>query len=204
MLAPTTTPANAPASTSALAARRIPLALHQLSDDALRHVVGVFTDVDGTLTTRGKLPAQAYTALERLHRAGVKVVPVTGRSIAWCEVIARLWPVDAVIGENGAFAMRVDALGHLASDFVDDAQTRLRNLERIREIGAEILRAVPGTALPPTRRGMPPTWPSITPSRCPRCRRWPSGTSSTSCARTACMRRSARSTSTAGSAGTTS
>lgn len=147
MLAPTTTPANAPASTSALAARRIPLALHQLSDDALRHVVGVFTDVDGTLTTRGKLPAQAYTALERLHRAGVKVVPVTGRSIAWCEVIARLWPVDAVIGENGAFAMRVDALGHLASDFVDDAQTRLRNLERIREIGAEILRAVPGTAL---------------------------------------------------------
>ncbi|AXW19431.1 HAD family hydrolase [Ralstonia solanacearum] len=123
------------------------MALHQLSDDALRHVTGVFTDVDGTLTTRGKLPAQAYTALERLHRAGVKVVPVTGRSIAWCEVIARLWPVDAVIGENGAFAMRVDACGHLASDFVDDAQTRLRNLERMRGIGAEILRAVPGSAL---------------------------------------------------------
>lgn len=193
-----------PASTSALAARRIPLALHQLSDDALRHVVGVFTDVDGTLTTRGKLPAQAYTALERLHRAGVKVVPVTGRSIAWCEVIARLWPVDAVIGENGAFAMRVDALGHLASDFVDDAQTRLRNLERIREIGAEILRAVPGTALATDQAWHAADLAIDHAEQVPRCRRWPSGTSSTSCARTACMRRSARSTSTAGSAGTTS
>jgi len=149
MLAPPTTPASAdsPDTTPAIAVRRVPLALHQLSDDALRQVTGVFTDVDGTLTTRGKLPAQAYSALERLHRAGVKVVPVTGRSIAWCEVITRLWPVDAVIGENGAFAMRIDSRGHLATDFVDDAQTRARNLERIREIGAEILRAVPGAAL---------------------------------------------------------
>lgn len=133
--------------TPIFAARRVPQALHQLSDDALRNITGVFTDVDGTLTTRGKLPAQTYSALERLHRAGIKVVPVTGRSIAWCEVITRLWPVDAVIGENGAFAMRVDARGHLTTDFVDDAQTRSRNLERIREVGAEILRAVPGSAL---------------------------------------------------------
>ena len=149
MLAPPTTPAapDSPETAHTIAARRIPQALHQLPDDALRNIKGVFTDVDGTLTTRGKLPAQTYSALERLHRAGIKVVPVTGRSIAWCEVIARLWPVDAAIGENGAFAMRVDARGHLVTDFVDDAQTRNRNLERIREVGAEILRAVPGSAL---------------------------------------------------------
>ncbi|WP_426393690.1 HAD family hydrolase [Ralstonia sp. R-29] len=149
MFAPPTTPTapDSPETAPVIAARRIPQALHQLSDDALRNIKGVFTDVDGTLTTRGKLPAQTYAALERLHRAGIKVVPVTGRSIAWCEVIARLWPVDAAIGENGAFAMRVDARGHLATDFVDDAQTRHRNLERIREVGAEILRAVPGSAL---------------------------------------------------------
>ena len=152
MLAPPTSPttppsADSPESAPVIAARRVPLALHQLPDDALRNITGVFTDVDGTLTTRGKLPAQAYSALERLHRAGIKVVPVTGRSIAWCEVITRLWPVDAVIGENGAFAMRIDSRGHLTTDFVDDAQTRARNLERIREIGAEVMRAVPGSAL---------------------------------------------------------
>lgn len=149
MLAPPATPAapDSPETTPVIAAQRAPLALHQLSDDALRNITGVFTDVDGTLTTRGKLPAQTYSALERLHRASIKIVPVTGRSIAWCEVIARLWPVDAVIGENGAFAMRVDSRGHLATDFVDDAQTRARNLERIREVGAEIRRAVPGSAL---------------------------------------------------------
>ena len=152
MLAPPTSPttppsADSPESAPVIAARRVPLALHQLPDDALRNITGVFTDVDGTLTTRGKLPAQAYSALERLHRAGIKVVPVTGRSIAWGEVITRLWPVDAVIGENGAFAMRIDSRGHLTTDFVDDAQTRARNLERIREIGAEVMRAVPGSAL---------------------------------------------------------
>jgi hypothetical protein len=60
-------------------------------------------DIDDTLTLHGKLPSVAYSALERLWNAGIKVVPVTGRPAGWCDHIARMWPVDCVIGENGAF-----------------------------------------------------------------------------------------------------
>ena len=28
---------------------------------------------------------------------------VTGRPAGWCDLMARWWPIDAVIGENGAF-----------------------------------------------------------------------------------------------------
>src|SRR5450830_2106206 len=68
-------------------------------------VTTVFTDIDDTLTTDGKLSAQAYTALETLQRAGLRVIPVTGRPAGWCDQIARMWPVDGIIGENGALYM---------------------------------------------------------------------------------------------------
>jgi HAD superfamily hydrolase (TIGR01484 family) len=61
-------------------------------------------DIDDTLTSRGKLLASSYTALWKLKAAGLKVVPVTGRPAGWCDCIARQWPVDGVIGENGALA----------------------------------------------------------------------------------------------------
>src|SRR5215467_9706500 len=73
--------------------------------ETLAAVQGVFTDIDETLSTRGRLTAEAYGALERLQRAGLLVVPVTGRPAGWCDHIARFWPVDAVVGENGAFWM---------------------------------------------------------------------------------------------------
>jgi HAD superfamily hydrolase (TIGR01484 family) len=64
---------------------------------------GLLFDIDETLTTEGRLTAEAYAAMERLKDAGKIVVPVTGRPAGWCDHIARMWPVDAVVGENGAF-----------------------------------------------------------------------------------------------------
>jgi HAD superfamily hydrolase (TIGR01484 family) len=61
-------------------------------------------DIDGTLTCYGKLLSSSYNALWKLKAAGLKVVPVTGRPAGWCDCIARQWPVDGVVGENGAFA----------------------------------------------------------------------------------------------------
>jgi len=60
------------------------------------------------LTTEGRLSADAYAALERLSQHGLRVIAVTGRPAGWCDMIARFWPVDAVIGENGAFYFRYD------------------------------------------------------------------------------------------------
>ena len=64
----------------------------------------VLCDIDDTLTTDGHLTAAAYAALERLQHAGMRVVPITGRPAGWCDHIARMWPVDAVVGENGALS----------------------------------------------------------------------------------------------------
>ncbi len=108
-------------------------------------IEGVLTDIDDTLTTEGHLTAAAYTALERLHAAGLKVIPVTGRPAGWCDHIARMWPVDGVVGENGAFWMRYDARAKkLRTVFAGlppaDRQARIDALAR------EILAAVPGCA----------------------------------------------------------
>jgi hypothetical protein len=69
----------------------------------------VLIDIDDTLTSNGKLTSEAYQALWELHAHGFSVIPVTGRPAGWCDLIIRLWPVDAVIGENGAFAYYRDA-----------------------------------------------------------------------------------------------
>lgn len=69
----------------------------------LREIRAVCLDIDDTLSTHGKLTAEAFSALWDLKSAGFAVVPVTGRPAGWCDHIARFWPVDAVVGENGAF-----------------------------------------------------------------------------------------------------
>jgi hydroxymethylpyrimidine pyrophosphatase-like HAD family hydrolase len=71
----------------------------------------VLLDIDDTLTTGGRLTAAAYGALENLSRRGLRVIPVTGRPAGWCDLIARFWPLDAVIGENGAFYFSYDHQG---------------------------------------------------------------------------------------------
>ena len=113
----------------------------------------VLTDIDDTLTTEGKLTADAYRALERLHDAGKIVVPVTGRPAGWCDHIARMWPVDAVVGENGAFFMRFDAAKRkLVRCFAATDVERASARERLVAIGASIVARVPGSALASDQR----------------------------------------------------
>ena len=111
-----------------------------------RGVRALLFDIDDTLSTAGKLTAQAYGALERLQRAGKIMVPVTGRPAGWCDHIARMWPVDAVVGENGAFYF-FRAGGRLQKRFHDDAATRREKRARLEAIARRILAAVPGCAL---------------------------------------------------------
>jgi len=82
-----------------------PLPLPAQLDQPIRYL---FTDVDDTLTWEGRLPAATFAALDRLQRAGIQVIPVTGACAGWCDCIVRTWPVTAVIGENGAFWMQQD------------------------------------------------------------------------------------------------
>lgn len=115
---------------------------------ARRTMRGVLADIDDTLTTGGRLTAEAYAALERLKSAGLLVIPITGRPAGWCDHIARMWPVDGVVGENGAFYFHYDrAARRMRRHFVDDADARARHRERLAAIGREILAAVPGAAI---------------------------------------------------------
>ncbi|MBS0337514.1 MAG: HAD-IIB family hydrolase [Proteobacteria bacterium] len=109
---------------------------------------GLFFDIDDTLTTEGRLTGRAYSALERWKAAGKIAVPITGRPAGWCDHIARMWPVDAVVGENGAFYFRHDpAQRRLEKHFLFDEATRIANRARMVAVRERILAEVPGCAL---------------------------------------------------------
>jgi hypothetical protein len=127
--------------------------LASLPEAARAGVRGVLADIDDTLTTDGRLTAEAYAALARLHDAGFVVVPITGRPAGWCDHIARMWPVSGVVGENGALWMRHDAATHrLVRRFVATDAERAAQRARLEGVGARILAAVPGTALASDQR----------------------------------------------------
>ncbi len=122
--------------------------LTEFALDARRAVRGVLCDIDDTLSSEGRITAEAYSAMQRLQQAGLLVIPVTGRPAGWCDHIARMWPVDGVVGENGAFYFRYDtAARRMRRHFVDDAATRAVHRTRLAQIAQEILNAVPGTAI---------------------------------------------------------
>jgi len=115
--------------------------------DVLGRVKAVLVDIDETLTTGGRLTGRAYMALERLSAAGLLVVPITGRPAGWCDHIARMWPVNAVVGENGAFYFRYDHdTRTFTKRFLLDEAERAANRRKLDALREEILGDVPGTA----------------------------------------------------------
>ncbi len=108
----------------------------------------VLTDIDDTLTTDGRLPAEAYAALERLHRAGLAVAPVTGRPAGWCDMVARFWPVDGVVGENGALYFTYDRNARkLRRVYAASEAERASNRRRLDAVREQVLSEVPGAAV---------------------------------------------------------
>ncbi len=108
----------------------------------------VLADIDDTLTQDGLLPSASLAAVERLQDAGVAVVPVTGRPAGWCDHIARMWPVAAVVGENGAFFFRYDrTLRRMHRSYFKAADEREADRERLGKLKTEILAKVPGCAV---------------------------------------------------------
>jgi HAD superfamily hydrolase (TIGR01484 family) len=114
----------------------------------LAGINAVFTDIDDTLTTDGMLPADAYTALEQLSRAGIDVVPITGRPAGWCDMIARFWPVAGIVGENGAFYFSYQRqTKKMQQFFVAGVAEREANREKLDRLKERILNEVTGSAL---------------------------------------------------------
>jgi HAD superfamily hydrolase (TIGR01484 family) len=123
-------------------------ALQTMDVSAAKQIRFVLTDIDDTVTTEGRLTATAYTALEQLSAAGITVIPITGRPAGWCDHIARMWPVFAVVGENGAFYMRYDRSARRMTTHQWASEAHLQNnRQKLDRLALEILQAVPGSAL---------------------------------------------------------
>ena len=144
--APSLPPATEHSAAPEAGERMQPLARFSLAER--RGITTVLTDIDDTLTREGLLQAESFAALHRLREAGFRVIPVTGRPAGWCDHIARFWPVDAVVGENGAFYFRYDPQARrVLRGYFKSAAERNTDREKLTALGREILRAVPGCAL---------------------------------------------------------
>lgn len=143
----------------------IPLAQWPL--EQRRQIIGVFTDIDDTLTTHQAITPDALQALADLKAAGLVVIPITGRPIGWCEPHAlgdtsrglNAWPVDAMVAENGGAAFAPDLINQnglqplcnqgqqLSKIYYADATERAGNTLKMQQVAQRILREIPGTAL---------------------------------------------------------
>ena len=122
--------------------------IKNLPTNVAKNLLGVFFDIDDTFTSHGKIGPQPFQAIWSLKEAGLKGVPITGRPAGWCDHIARMWPVDGVVGENGAFYFWYDQQEKkVKKRFTDPDPAREANRGRLNRIKEEILRSVPGTAL---------------------------------------------------------
>ena len=77
-----------------------------MSEKSVKKIKALLFDLDGTFVSDDKLTSEAYESLENLRNSGIKTIAVTGRPAGWCDLMARWWPIDAVVGENGAFSYR--------------------------------------------------------------------------------------------------
>jgi haloacid dehalogenase-like hydrolase len=97
--------------------------ISEIEASACQALAGVVFDVDDTVTRGGTLEESAYSALFRLREAGLLLVAVTGRPLGFAELMARMWPIDLAVGENGAGWLQLCASG-LRAGYYADAATR--------------------------------------------------------------------------------
>ena len=123
-----------------------PLALWPQTDR--EKIVGVFTDIDDTLTTKGAITPDALEALHELKAQGLMVIPITGRPVGWSRPFAATWPVDAMVAENGAVALVHDAIQNQVNKiYQQDLPTRTHNFQEMQRIAKRVLKEIPGTVM---------------------------------------------------------
>lgn len=114
---------------------------HMTSEEA-KQLEGLLFDLDDTLLEEGQLSLDAYQALFDLRGAGLRLIALTGRPAAWAEVIARMWPVEAAIAENGALGFKREAGRIRSLDTVAPSLRALRQ-ERLAALAAGARREFP-------------------------------------------------------------
>ena len=109
-------------------------------------LIGVLSDIDDTLTWDGRIVPAAFEQLNRLQKQGIKVVLVTGRPAGWVDHIARMWPVDAVVGENGGLWAYMKN-GKLIQHYFASQEERQQSRHKLNQLADQILKLYPGAGL---------------------------------------------------------
>lgn len=109
-------------------------------------VRALFSDVDGTLTTGGRVEGSTYRALEQLVEMGVPVVLVTGRPAGWGHAMMSLAPVAAVVAENGGVSF-IRRQGKLEKIYGVPAAMLPEWRRRMHAAAVDLMNEVPGARL---------------------------------------------------------
>ena len=122
-----------------------------------QRIIGVFTDIDDTLTTDGAITPDALAALADLRAAGLDVIAITGRPVGWSEPFALSWPVNAIVAENGAVSLQYSHENglqpnehgpkQLLKKYQQDEPIRAKNRVLMQQVAARLLHEVPGALL---------------------------------------------------------
>lgn len=107
-----------------------------------RGLSGLLFDLDDTLLDDGELTERAYSSLFRLRESSLLLIAVTGRPAAWGELVARQWPVDGVVTENGPIAWYRDGRRVRSFDAASPAERASRR-ERLVDLVGSIRRTLP-------------------------------------------------------------
>jgi HAD superfamily hydrolase (TIGR01484 family) len=135
-----------------------------------RQIIGVFTDIDDTLTTDGAITPDALKALGELKAAGLHVIAITGRPVGWSLPLAQgdaangitPWPVDAIVAENGSVALisdekclnaTPDKREQLLKLYQQIPEMRSENYARMQHVAQRVMREVPSAKLSQDSRG---------------------------------------------------
>lgn len=117
-----------------------------LPPERARGIVGLLFDLDDTVLSHGVLTREAYDAIWALHEAGLRLVAVTGRPSGWGEVIARQWPIDGAVTENGAVHVVREGKGVSLIFDGDPAQVAERR-SRLDDLVRTVAKAMPQVKL---------------------------------------------------------
>ncbi|HEX2677050.1 MAG TPA: HAD-IIB family hydrolase [Polyangiales bacterium] len=116
--------------------------IRTIEPEVCKALRGVVFDVDDTLTRGGRLEALAYDALWQLRDAGLALIAVTGRPLGFAEWLARTFPLELAVGENGAGYVRATEHG-VTTGYVDDASSRAQQRATLDRVRARVARELP-------------------------------------------------------------
>ena len=119
--------------------------IDDIPQELCRGLKGILFDIDDTFTFRGRIHPEPFSAMWEAREAGRLILPITGRPAGWADHIARMWPVDGVVGENGAFYFCFDRTEkRLKRHFVvEDSARREHNRNRLKALFKELQKAYP-------------------------------------------------------------